>query len=586
MFNQPPKFDELFASIAESNKKWFENLTSATKAQNEGQDNQLLDTFKSFFDNTKSYLETQNSFYQEQLQSLSKIMQGGSEAAEVPATGKRPMIDRRFSDPDWQKNPFFAYIRQSYDNFSKHMHDFVNKTESDEDTKSRMKFFLQQYIDAIAPSNFAVTNPEVIKAMMESNGQSIADGMKNMLEDMQNGYIAMTDESAFEVGKNLAATEGAVIFRNELIELIHYKPTTEKVYEVPLVIVPPCINKYYILDLQQDNSMVKYYVDQGYNVYLISWKSADSSIKNFRWEEYVNLGVIKAIEVVREVTKKPKVNTIGYCVGGAILTSAGILLKSREQDWINSMLHMTTMLDYSDPGEIKVFLDENLQKAKIAKKDIGGVVSGRMISQTFSALRPNDLIWNYWVNNYLLGKTPQKFDILYWNSDIVDLPLPMHYFYLDNLYFNNNFAKGEFVVDGVTMDLSKIDYPVYLFAAQKDHIVPWESAYKSAALLPNAQVKFVLGASGHTAGVVNPANTDKRNYWVNDNLPTDAKEWFKTSTSMPGSWWKDANEWLITQSGKQIKAPSLGTKEYPVLCEAPGDYVKAKGLSIMEAEAI
>lgn len=587
MFNQPPKFDELFANLAESNKNWFDNLMKISKGKAEEENNPLLGAFQNFFGNTKSYLETQNRFYQEQLQMWSQIVdqsKSGNESADP--TAKKPSSDRRFNDPEWDKNPFFSYIRQSYGNFAKHMHEFVERTDADEDSKFRMKFFLQQYIDAIAPSNFAMTNPEVIKAVIETNGQSLADGMKNMLEDIQNGYISMTDESEFEIGKNIVATEGAVVFRNELVELIHYKPTTEKVYEVPLVIVPPCINKYYILDLQQSNSMVKYYVDQGYNVFLISWKSADASIKTFRWEEYCNLGVIKSIEVVREITKKPKVNTVGYCVGGAILTSAAILMKSRNQDWVNSMLHMTTMLDYSNPGEIKVFLNGDIQKLRSSKKDLGGVMSGRIISQTFSALRANDLIWNYWVNNYLLGKTPQKFDILYWNSDVVDLPLPMHAFYMESLYYNNLFAKGEFVVDGVKMDLSVIDYPVYLFAAQKDHIVPWDAAYKSVSLLPNAQIKFVLGASGHTAGVVNPVSSDKRNYWVNDALPESADEWFKTSTSMPGSWWKDANQWLGGLSGKQIKASSLGTKDYPALCVAPGEYVKAKGLSVVEAETI
>lgn len=587
MFNQPPKFDELFANLAESNKNWFDNLMKMSKGKAEEENNPLLGAFQNFFGNTKSYLETQNRFYQEQLQMWSQIVDQSKSANEsADPAAKKPSSDRRFNDPEWDKNPFFSYIRQSYGNFAKHMHEFVERTDADEDSKFRMKFFLQQYIDAIAPSNFAMTNPEVIKAVIETNGQSLADGMKNMLEDIQNGYISMTDESEFEIGRNIVATEGAVVFRNELVELIHYKPTTEKVYETPLVIVPPCINKYYILDLQQSNSMVKYYVDQGYNVFLVSWKSADASIKTFRWEEYCNLGVIKSIEVVREITKKPKVNTVGYCVGGAILTSAAILMKSRNQDWVNSMLHMTTMLDYSNPGEIKVFLNGDIQKLRSSKKDLGGVMSGRIISQTFSALRANDLIWNYWVNNYLLGKTPQKFDILYWNSDVVDLPLPMHAFYMESLYYNNLFAKGEFVVDGVKMDLSVIDYPIYLFAAQKDHIVPWDAAYKSVSLLPNAQIKFVLGASGHTAGVVNPVSSDKRNYWVNDALPESADEWFKTSTSMPGSWWKDANQWLGGLSGKQIKAPSLGTKDYPALCVAPGEYVKAKGLSVVEAETI
>ena len=582
MFNNQLKFDELFANVAESNKKWFENLVNVSKGTQSSIDNPLLDAFQSFTGNTQGYLESQTKFYQEQLQNWSNLMKKPAEA-----NGETKKItDRRFSDPDWESNPFYSCLRQSYDSFAKHMHENIDKSEAETEAKNKMKFFVQQYIDAISPSNFAMTNPEVIKKVIETNGQSLADGMKNMLDDIQNGYITMTDESAFAVGENLSATAGSVVYRNSLIELIQYTPTTEKTYEVPLLIVPPCINKYYILDLQQSNSFVKYFVDQGFTVFLVSWKSADASIKNYRWEDYVNQGVIQALEVVRAITKKPKVNAVGYCVGGAILTSAAVIMKERKLDYINSMMHLTTMLDYTDPGEIKVFLNGDMQKLRSAKKDLGGVMSGRIIAQTFSALRANDLIWNYWVNNYLMGKTPQKFDILYWNNDIVDLPLPMHSFYMESLYYKNQFAKGEFVVDGIKLDLGAIDYPVYIFAAQKDHIVPWDAAFKSIALLKNAQVKFVLGASGHTAGVVNPAASGKRNYWVNDNVVENKTEWFNTATSMPGSWWVDADAWLVGLSGKQIKAVAVGNKEYPALCVAPGEYVKAKGLTIVEAESI
>ncbi|MEN9945801.1 MAG: hypothetical protein RLZZ293_187, partial [Pseudomonadota bacterium] len=412
-------------------------------------------------------------------------------------------------------------------------------------------------------------------------------GMKNMYEDMQNGYISMTDETQFTVGKNLAATAGAVVFKNELIELIQYKSNAPKVYEVPLLIVPPCINKYYILDLQENNSMVKFLTEQGYNVFLVSWKSADSSIKHFRWEEYANLGVISALDVVRKITNQEKVNTLGYCVGGIILTTAAILLKKRGCEWINSMGHMTTMLDHSEPGEIKAFLDRDLLKLREAKRNSGGVMSGRIISQTFSSLRANELIWNYWVNNYLLGKTPQKFDLLYWNNDTVDLPIPMHSFLMERLYLDNALVKNELVIDGCPMDLSVIDYPVYLFAAQKDHIVPWVSAYKSTGYLKNAQVRFVLGASGHTAGVVNPVTTDKRNYWVNDQLVEDSTSWFKNATEMPGSWWKDLNQWYGDLSGKKITTPkTLGNAEFTPQVDAPGEYVCAKALTIIEAETI
>ncbi len=579
MFKQGQDFNELFTNLANANQTWFQNLLNTSNGTQPN--NPFLNMFQSFFDHTRTYLETQSQFYQDQLSMWAKFCD--QNGAAVEAENKKP-VDRRFADPDWEKNPFFSYLKQSYQSVSKQLFEFVSKSNMDEETKFRMEFFMRQYLDAIAPSNFALTNPEVIKTMIDTHGKSLADGMRNMVEDAKNGYITMTDESQFEVGKNLATTPGAVVFKNELIELVQYTPTTEKVYEIPLLIVPPCINKYYILDLQETNSMVRYLVEQGFNVFLVSWKSADSSIRNYRWEEYANIGVIAALEATRKITGKDKVNTLGYCVGGIILTSAAILLKNRGLDWINSMGHMTTMLDHTEPGEIKAFLDRDLMKLREAKKHTGGIMSGRIISQTFSALRANELVWNYWVNNYLLGKTPQKFDLLYWNNDTVDLPVPMHAFLMERMYLDNALVKGELVVDGVKMDLSVLDYPIYLFAAQKDHIVPWISAYKSTWYLKNAQVRFVLGASGHTAGVVNPVTTDKRNYWVNDQLVEDPAAWFHNAKEMPGSWWKDMNVWYAEKSGAQIKAPKLGTKAFPVLGVAPGDYVKAKALSIIEAE--
>lgn len=581
MFQQAPKFDELFTNLANSNKAWFDKLLALSAGKADSADNPFIEMFQQFFANTRSYLESHNQFYQEQLQMWGKFCDQNQAAVE--AENKKP-ADRRFADPDWEKNPFFAYLKQSYLNVSKQLFEFVSKSDMDAETKFRMEFFMRQYIDAISPSNFALTNPEVVKTMIETHGKSLADGVRNMMEDVQNGYIAMTDESQFAVGENLATTPGAVVFKNELIELIQYTPTGDKVYETPLLIIPPCINKYYILDLQENNSMVKYLVGQGFNVFLISWKSADRAIKNFRWEEYANLGAIAALDAVRKISGKEKVNTLGYCVGGVILTTAAIILKYRQLDWINSMGLMTVMLDHAEPGDIKAFLDRDLMKLREAKKHAGGVMSGRIISQTFSALRANELVWNYWVNNYLLGKTPQKFDLLYWNNDTVDLPVPMHAFLMERLYLDNALVKGQLTVDGHQMDLSVIDCPMYVFAAQKDHIVPWTSAYKSVQHVNSPQIRFVLGASGHTAGVVNPVTTDKRSYWVNEHLTADPKTWFHNASEMPGSWWKDMNQWYAQQSGKLVKAPKLGAKDFSPISPAPGEYVKAKALSIMEAE--
>lgn len=584
MFKPNKNYEEMFSNIAKSSQSWFNNLLGHNHAKpNDPNAYAFVNMYQQFFDNTKTYLESQQNFYQDQINSWQAFFK--KEHDHVAKEVAKP-ADRRFADPEWQTNPFFAYLKQSYLSMSNYLVDFVAKADMDEETKLRMKFFIRQYLDAISPTNFALTNPEVIKAVADTGGMSLVEGMKNMVEDMNNGYITMTDESHFAVGENLCVTQGKVVFQNELIELIQYTPSADKVYSIPLLVVPPCINKYYILDLQQENSMVKFLVDQGYNVFLVSWKSADKSIRDYRWEEYANLGVIKSIEVMREITKQDKINTLGYCVGGIILTTACLLLKSRKLDWINSMSHMTVMLDHTDPGDIKYFLDRDVMKLKEVQKKGGGIMSGRIISQTFSALRANELIWNYWINNYLLGKTPKPFDILFWNNDAVDLPVRMHSFLLNRLYVQNDLIQGKLVIDDVTMDLSQLDYPAYLFAAQKDHIVPWESAYKTTNYV-KGDVRFVLGASGHTAGVVNPVTTDKRNYWVNDKLVADSGEWFKHAKEMPGSWWKDFTGWLVHLSGEQVRAPKiLGSKSYPELADAPGEYVKARALSIIEAETI
>ncbi|MCC2625895.1 MAG: class poly(R)-hydroxyalkanoic acid synthase [Burkholderiales bacterium] len=579
-------FEKLFTDIAAANKVWFNDLLNQQKSvsDNNSPGDVFLEMYKQFFDNTKTYLESQQKFYQSQLSLWQSFIE--QEKDQALEEVKKPM-DKRFSDPDWENNPFFAYLKQSYLNMSNNLVDFIAKSDMDAGTKERLKFFMCQYLDAISPSNFAMTNPEVIKTVVESNGMSLVDGMKNMMEDVQNGYMSMTDETLFEVGKNLAITNGKVIFKNELIELIQYAPTTAKVHKVPLLVVPPCINKYYILDLQQSNSLVKYLVEEGYTVYLISWKSADKTISKFHWEEYANLGVIKALDVVRKISGVQKINTLGYCIGGIILTTAYLLLQHRKLDWINSMGHMTVMLDHGDPGDIKYFLDRDLLELREAQKHAGGVMSGRIISQTFSALRANELIWNYWITKYLMGKTPQAFDILYWNNDAVDLPVLMHAFLLKRLYINNELISGKLVIDGVTMDLNKITCPVYLFAAQKDHIVPWHSAYMTTKYVKNSDVRFVLGASGHTAGVVNPVSSDKRNYWVNDKIAKTADEWFKTAKEIPGSWWKDFSGWLVHLSGTKIAAPkTLGNKEFAPLVDAPGEYVKAKAMPIAEAHHV
>lgn len=571
-------FEKIIADIAKSNINWFNNLLNPHKdnVESTATDNVFLDMYQQFFANTKIYLESQQKFYQSQAILWQNFIQQNKE--QSPDMAETP-VDKRFLDPDWEDNPFFAYLKQNYLNMSKYMQDCITQSDMDAQSKERLNFFMCQYLYAMSPSNFALTNPEVIKNVVKSNGLSLVNGMNNMLHDMQNGYISMTDESLFKLGKNLAISKGEIIFKNELIELIQYAPSTPKVYCVPLLIIPPCINKYYILDLQQSNSLVKYLVDQGYTVYLISWKSADKSISKFSWDEYVNLGVITALDVVRKISGEDKINTLGYCIGGIILTTAFLLLKHRKLDWIKSMGHMTVMLDHTDPGEIKYFLDRDLLELAEAQKHSGGIMPGRIISQTFSALRANELIWNYWITKYLMGKTPQAFDILYWNNDAVDLPILMHAFLLKRLYMNNELISGNLVVDGVTMELKQISCPVYLFAAQKDHIVPWTSAYLTTQYVKNANIRFVLGAAGHTAGVVNPVSSDKRNYWVNDKIAKTSEQWFKAAKEVSGSWWRDYSQWLEPLSGASKKSvKKLGNQEFKPILAAPGEYAQAKAI--------
>lgn len=580
MFDPKTNLEEMMANVAKAGQSWFNNLIGANTVKSDNDlANGFMEMYQKFFQNTGSYIKVQQEFYHEQMIMWQNFF---NEEKDLVATEIKKPLDKRFVDVEWENNPFFSYLKQSYLKMSEYLVDYVTKSDVDEETKRRLKFFMGQYLDAISPTNFALTNPEVIKSAVETGGMSLVEGMKNMANDISSGYMKMTDEKIFAIGKNLAVTKGSVVFRNELIEIIEYAPSTEKIFKTPLLIIPPCINKYYILDLQQENSLVKYLVDQGYNVFLISWKSADQSMRTFRFEEYINLGVISALEVVRSITKVDKVNTLGYCLGGIILTTAAVVMKERGLDYINSIGQMTVMLDHADSGDIKYFIDKDLLALEAAKKS-GGIMSGRIIAQTFSALRANEMIWNYWVNNYLLGKVPQPFDILYWNNDAVDLPVSMHSFLLNRLYARNELIRGKIIFDGIKIDLSKINYPFYLFAAQKDHIVPWKAAFKSTEYL-KGDIRFVLGASGHTAGVVNPVSSNKRNYWVNENINVDADTWFKNAVEVPGSWWADYNIWLKKLSGGMVNAPQkLGNGQYPVIMDAPGLYVLAKAMPLSVA---
>ena len=485
--------------------------------------------------------------------------------------------DRRFKDASWREQPYYDLLRQTYLLGSRHLHEFVNMAQVDDRTKLQLRFYARQFIDAVSPSNFPATNPEVIRKAIETRSASLTDGMRNLIDDLQKGRITRADESAYEVGRNLAATPGTVVFENELIQLIQYAPQTSEVEGTPLLFVPPCINKYYLLDLGKGNSLVEYAVAQGHQVFLISWRSAAPETQHFTWDDYLEMGPLKAIEVVLDITGAERTNALGFCIGGTILSCAAAVLAARRQDRLATVTLLTTMLDFSDTGEIGLLIDAGsvaLREATIGKS---GIMPGKELAFTFSTLRANDFIWRYVVDSYLKGATPDAFDLLYWDSDSVSLPGPMYCWYIRNTYLENNIKDpGKTTQCGVPVDLSKITVPFYLLASRADHIVPWKTAFRSTDLIGGG-ARFVLAASGHVAGVINPPARNKRSHWLNGDLESDPQGWFDGAEEKPGSWWPDWGAWMRRHSNGTIPAPvQQGNARFGPIEPAPGRYVKKK----------
>jgi polyhydroxyalkanoate synthase len=485
--------------------------------------------------------------------------------------------DKRFKDDAWNEQPYYELLKQSYLLGSKHLHEFVDRAQVDDKTKLQLRFYARQFIDAMSPSNFPATNPEVIRKAIETRSASLTDGMRNLIDDLQKGRITRVDETAFEVGRNLAVTPGSVVFENELIQLIQYAPQTGDVEKTPLLIVPPCINKYYLLDLGAGNSLVEYAVAQGHQVFLISWRSAVPETGHMTWDNDLEMGPLKAVDVVLDMTGAERTNALGFCVGGTILSCAAAVLAARQQDKLATITLLTTMLDFSDTGEIGLLIDKASVASREAAIGKGGILPGKELAFTFGTLRANDLIWRYVVDSYLKGATPDAFDLLFWDSDSVSLPGPMYCWYTRNTYLENNIKDpGKTTQCGVPVDLSKITVPIYLLASREDHIVPWKSAFRSKDLI-GGDARFVLAASGHVAGVINPPARNKRSHWLNDDVEGDPESWFAQAEEKPGSWWPDWDVWMRHHSNGTIPAPTQqGNAQYHPIEPAPGRYVKLK----------
>jgi poly[(R)-3-hydroxyalkanoate] polymerase subunit PhaC len=560
---QPGSPDAVLAAISQSSNEltqgWMRLMASAPAAGNAPW--------------LPANASLQSSYLEKQAKLWSALLSGRSELVAAPAPE-----DRRFSHRQWRENPYYDYLKQSYLLAASYLEELVESSVLDPQAKERARFAVKQWIDAMCPANFAATNPQALEQALESRGESLTRGLANLLSDVQRGRISQTDEAAFEVGRNLAVTPGAVVYENELIQLIQYAATTSEVATRPLVIVPPCINKYYILDLQPENSFVAHAVASGHTVFMISWRNVGPQQGRLGWDDYLEKGVFTALRIAREISGADQVNALGFCVGGTLLAAGLAVLAAKKESLVSSVTFLATMLDFSDPGQIGLFVDEASVATREATIGQGGVLPGSDLAFVFSSLRANDLVWPYVVNNYLLGEAPAAFDILYWNADSADLPGPMYCYYLRNTYFSNKLREpGALVNCGVPVDLGSIRLPTFVLATREDHIVPWRSAYRTLGLVGGTDKTFVLGASGHIAGVVNPLAKNRRSHWTGGPYPADPDEWLSQATEKKGSWWSAWSEWLASHGGDPREAPSApGNVQYKAIEAAPGRYVKQR----------
>ena len=499
----------------------------------------------------------------------------------APAAPPRPdgaEADRRFDAPEWEQHPFFQLLKHSYLALSRHLLQEAEWQASDTAERQRLHFHLRQFLDAMSPTSFLPTNPAALRKAWETGGGSVADGLRNLLDDLRQGRLSMTDTAAFAPGKNFATTPGKVVYRNRLIELIQYAPMTAQTYATPLLFIPPWINKFYILDLHPTNSLVRFLLEQGFSVFMISWKNPDASMEAIAFEDYMTDGPLAASDVVRDITGAVVINPIGYCIGGTLLAMTLAYLATLRDERFGPASFMVSLLDFSEVGDTAVFIDEP-QIAYMEQRMLErGYLDSRHMSNMFNLLRANDLIWSTVINNYLMGNKPPAFDLLYWNNDGTRMARVAHSFYLRNTYLENNLIKpGKISLLGQPIDLRHIRHDIYAVGAEKDHIVPWRSAWRIAQLTC-AETRFVLAASGHIAGMINPPSKDKGGYWTNDirSAPATAEAWLAAAHKHAGSWWTDWVQWLEARSGHRISALPVRSAAHPPICDAPGTYVLEK----------
>lgn len=577
----PDQLAENMAKIAECYKQMAGRYLEATEDTDASS---WLDIYKTWVDAAYTALENPEELQKKQAEIVADYMKIWTNAyARYVGEETTPIYqsdpkDRRFRDSTWNNDLIFDFLKQSYLFTTKWTHEYIGNIKGvDDRTKGKLDFYTKQFLDAVSPSNFAFTNPEVIRETINTNGENLVKGFQHLMEDMEKHKIKTTDDSAFRLGDNIAATKGKVIFRNDLMELIQYEPTQKQTYSRPLLVIPAWINKYYILDLSQDNSFVKYAVDNGYTVFMISWVNPGKELAHKKLDDYMQEGPLAALDAIEKATGSREVTACGYCIGGTLLTSTMAYLKAKGQEnRIKAATLLTTMVDFQNAGDLCLFIDEEHLEKIDKQMQKHGVLEGDDMSAIFSALRANDLIWSFVINNYLMGKEPFPFDILYWNDDSTRLPADTHSFYLRNMYLKNALAKpAGITLAGTPIDVTKIETPIYALSTREDHIAPWKTTYTTTQLV-KSNVKFVLSASGHVAGVVNPPAKSKYHYFTNDHNPKDPEAWFSSAKEYSGSWWVDWNNWLGKLSGEKTLAPKPGSGKLKPIMDAPGSYVKIK----------